>query len=164
MTGVPCWVILPGLESCDSHRFCGTAKHLCSAGAPPLHRRFVLAWSEVSFEDDVVARFEARAGEIEHHGETGVAELARLRGVHSAQEIEQRFLDRVLAEQRNGVTGGQRPGESGFTGAGEACDEDEVTLPHAGECATLEHPATLAQKSLPPPVYIIAQVQEGTPV
>src|SRR3569833_822645 len=112
MTGVPCWVILPGLESCDSHRFCGTAKHLCSAGAPPLHRRFVLAWSEVSFEDDVVAHFEALAGEIEHHGETGVAELSRLREVHNTQKNKQQHQKQNQTEQQNRKTKNQRPGES----------------------------------------------------
>ena len=65
------------------------------------------------------------------------AHVWRLRAVLGTNDIHQTFFNRVFADQRHPVPGGDRPRERGLARARESCNNDEVNLAHAAECATL---------------------------
>ena len=134
-----------------AHRLLDTAFYLDQVRAlrqQPLERRLVLAGSEVAFEDQhcgllgtcwlrkaCPARHGARSEmrqhfsrECEQDGEAGIAQPARMRSIARPEDVQQRFLDRVLGQQWGVQTARQFPRQRRLATGGQAryCNERET--------------------------------------
>src|SRR6202034_4252109 len=92
---------------------------------------------EVPLDDHVGSGAEAVACEGKHYREARIAQAARLRAVGGTEQVEQRLLDRVFANQRHAKVSREGASQRGLARAGKACDENEVSLAHLDEFASL---------------------------